>query len=353
MENRSIAGSRQHAGRPVVHEARSHQGRRVAAMLSLGAVAATVAVTTPVVAQGRPDSAAMQQHMQQQQMQLVRMAPYRGYLQAHNGVDKPLGLMGGPVHVTITQPEGGVFVALPDRRTLDEAVFGTPAHPRAFGGTPGINGVPPMARGSQNEHYTSMTMPSPFGDKYLVLPGGQLSVDLVDATATDAATSNDRVKVSASWKDKAGNTYSVQCCAMLATHGIEYPTFGGVVTNHILHGSSRVGTALMPTEFTYAAFWGIGSVSVNGNVVDDHRLIHGMLTEYVRAQGYTLAADSAVTPTRMQFHLMVPPFMPNPKEGRFDPSAVHTGFKLPNGMELPFWHVMFENLHVNSEREQQ
>jgi hypothetical protein len=29
---------------------------------------------------------------------------------------------------------------------------------------------------------------------------------------------------------------------------------------------------------------------------------------------------------------------------------VSTGFELPNGMELPFWHVMFENLNIDSQR---
>lgn len=60
--------------------------------------------------------------------------------------------------------------------------------------------------------------------------------------------------MTASWQDKAGNTYTVKCCTKVATHGADYPTFGGVVTNTILHGSSAIGTPLMPTEYTYFAF---------------------------------------------------------------------------------------------------
>ncbi len=276
--------------------------------------------------------------------------PTRGYLKAHAMTKKPFGLLGGPITVDITQSSGGVFVSLPDNRKLDADVFGTPKMPRATGGTPGINGVPPMARGVEGGKYTVMKMKSPFGDKNIVMGGGTLKLHLVDATATDAATSDDQVQMEASWKDKAGNTYTVRCCKMLATHGLEFPTFGGVVTNHILHGFTRIGTALMPSEFTYAGFWGMGAVIKNGKVLEQPRLIHGMLTEYVRGEGYKLDADSEVTPTRRQFHLMVAPFKPNMKEGHFERSPVKTGFKLPNGMELPFWHVMFENLEIKSTR---
>ncbi len=122
------------------------------------------------------------------------------------------------------------------------------------------------------------------------------------------------------------------------------------MTNHILHGFSRIGTALMPSEFSYVAFWGMGAVSKNGEVMQKPRLVHGMLTEYVRTEGYELASDAEVTPTRLHFHLMVPPMKPVPSEGRFEHAAVQTGFNLPNGKELPFWHVMFESLEIDSRR---
>jgi len=296
-------------------------------------------------------SEAMQARMMKKMTaEMQALAPARGYLDAHAGVKKPLPLLGGPVHVTIGQKSGGVFVALPDERRLDPVVFGTPAHPRAFGGTPGINGVPLAVRAQQGGHYTHLKKKTPFGDKYMVLADGRLKLTGVDATATDAATTSDHVEMLASWKDKAGNTYSVRCCKMMAAHGVEFPTFGGVVTNHILHGFTRLGTALMPTEFAYFAFWGMGQVSRNGEVLDAPRLVHGMLTEYVRTKGYRLAFDSEVTPTRRHFHLMVPPFVPNPKAGHFEHKAVKTGMVLPNGMDLPFWHVMFENLDIEGRR---
>jgi len=107
---------------------------------------------------------------------------------------------------------------------------------------------------------------------------------------------------------------------------------------------------LMPTEYTYFAFWGMGQVSKNGEVLDKPRLVHGMLTEYVRKEGYKLAKDDEVTPSRRHFHLMVAPFMPDMETGHFKHVPVKTGLKLPNGMELPFWHVMFETLDIKAKR---
>jgi len=273
----------------------------------------------------QPADAQNQQHMEQQMQMLQEMAPYKGYLKAHMNA-QPQELLGGPLEVNISQNSGGVFVILPSKRKLDPQVFGTPDMPRAIAGTPGINGLPPMAN-------------------------GKLNIEALDATAADASETGDEVQFMASWEDQEGNTYEVRCCGMLATHGVEFPTFGGVVTNTILHGSTRIGTALMPTEYTYFAFWGMGQVRKNGEVTDQPRLIHGMLTEYVRKEGYELAFDDEVTPGRKHFHLMVPPMMPQMEEGKFVHKDVATGFELPNGMELPFWHVMFENLEINASRQ--
>lgn len=281
---------------------------------------------------------------------LQEMAPYKGYLKAHMNT-QPQDLLGGPLEVNITQESGGVFVIMPSKRKLDLNVFGTPEAPRALAGTPGINGLPPGARGVKDGSYTTMKKPSPFGDKNIVMSDGKLNIKALDATATDANKTEDKVTFKASWKDKQGNTYEVRCCGMLAAHGVEYPTFGGVVTNTIMHGSSRIGTALMPTEYAYFAFWGMGEVRKNGQVLDKPRLVHGMLTEYVRKEGYELAFDDEVSPTRKHFHLMVPPMMPDKEKQQFVHNNVKTGFQLPNERELPFWHVMFENLEINAQRQ--
>ena len=277
-------------------------------------------------------------------------APAKGYLKAHAKLKNPLSILGGPVKIDISQESSPVYVALPDFRKLDPRIFGTMDMPRAFEGTPGITGVPVMLREHDGNNFTKMKVLTPFGDKHIILKDGELKINALDKTATDAAVSEDKVDLVASWKDKDGNTYMVKAGKVIS-RGLEYPTFGGVVTNHILHGFSGVGTPLMPSEFTYFAFWAIGDIYKNGKVVDKMRIVHGMLTEYVRTKGYKLGFDDQITPTALQFHLMVPPFKPNMQTMAFNKAPVKTGFKLPNGMELPFWHVMFENVEVNGKRE--
>lgn len=284
------------------------------------------------------------------QAQLTQMAPYLGYLKAHNDVQSPLMLLGGPLKVSVKQTEGGVHVALPDYRRLDPRVFGTPELPRAFAGTPVMTGAPPDMRQTQNGKYTHLKAKSPFGHANLVLPNGRYSLEALDVTATDAAKTQDTVRMEASWQDDKGNTYSVRC-NQPAPHGVEYPSFGGVMTNHILHGSSRIGTPLMPTEFVYVAFWGIGDTLKNGQVLDSGVIVHCMLTEYVRTTDYQLGFDDQVTPTRLQMHLIVPPV--GIKDGKFVDRPVKTGFTLSNGDALPFWHVMFSNLQIDARRTQE
>jgi len=316
------------------------------ALVAVAAVAWTGSTGPKAAAASTTATTGGGQNQQAMMMKMARLAPYRGYLKAH-AVKNPPDLLGGPLHFTVTQDGGGVHVALPDHRQLDENVFGTPEHPRAFGGTPVINGLPVLMRATSGDHFTQAEPLSPFGDKAVVMGGAHLTFEGTDATATDGLTTKDQVTFDASWKDQEGNTYEVRCCKKLATHGLEYPTFGGVLTNHMMHGSTRIGTALMPTMWTYAAFWGMGQVMKNGEVLQAPRLVHVMLTEYVRTEGYKLASDEQVTPGRMHLHIMVPPMSPDTEKGMFVKSPVKTGLELPNGMELPFWHVMFGNVSVS------
>lgn len=312
-------------------------------MAGLATVLLTIGMGSPTQAQNAPAMAKAIAKMQS-------LDGWRGYLEAHAKVSKPQPLAGGPISISLTQDSGGVFVGLPAHRTRDPIVFGPANMPRHYAGTPVISGVPPLLW-EKSANGGEQTKPlTPFGDKFIAVPDGKLNISAIDATATDAATTKDKVKFDASWQDKAGNTYEVKCCTKLAARGLEFPTFGGVATNVILHGNSGIGTPLMPTEFTYFAFWGFGEVDMNGKTLDKPRLIHGMLTEYVRGEGYKLANDTEVTPERKQFHLMIAPFKPDPAKNIFVPAPVHTGFMLPNGKEMPFWHVMFENLDFKSQR---
>ncbi|HKJ41646.1 MAG TPA: hypothetical protein VKA27_06095 [Sunxiuqinia sp.] len=285
-----------------------------------------------------------------QEKPVSKEAESADYVKVHSKLDKPYELLGGPIQVDIDQKSGGVHVALPDNRKLDPLIFGTPKMPRNYGGTPIVAGVPLKMRNQENGKYTTVKEKTPFGDKYMTMKNGKLTLSALDVTATDAATTNDKVMMDASWQDDQGNTYEVKCCDAMASHGIDYPTFGGVATNMVLHGFSGIGTPLMPSEYTYFAFWGMGKILKNGKVLAAPRLIHGMLTEYVRKQNYELGFDKDVTPEKRHFHLITPPVIPDMKNFSFSGSPVDTGFKLPNGKELPFWHVMFDNLEIKSSR---
>lgn len=270
-------------------------------------------------------------------------SPYQGYLAAHNRIKNPLEVLGGPTIVTISQTNGAVHVALPDYRQLDPDVFGTVAMPLAYGGAPVAEGIPLQMRESAGDNYTRLNRKTPFGQANTVMHHGKLNITLTDATATDAANSKDKVKFDARWQDADGNVYEVRCHEVLPHGALKgHPTFGGVVLNHLMHGSSRIGTPLEPTLFCYAAFWGTGDVLKNGKIEDAGRLVHGMLTESVRGKNYQLDFDHQVDPTNLVFHLIVPPM----RNGK--PDAVTTGFTLKNGKPLPFWHVMFNHFTVTA-----
>ena len=77
----------------------------------------------------------------------------------------------------------------------------------------------------------------------------------------------------------------------------------------------------MPTEYTYAAFWGVGNIYREGKLINDHHMIHVMVTEVVRGDNYKLQFDGGVgdPPRGITMHLMVPPFRPTPKGMVKDP----------------------------------
>jgi uncharacterized protein (TIGR03000 family) len=102
----------------------------------------------------------------------TRLSPTRGYIRARQNLDRPSPLLGGPLTVHVAQKAADVHVILPDSRRLDPVVFGTPDLPRAFGGTPVAEGVPPALRAQKDGRYTATTRKAPFGDKYVVLKEG-------------------------------------------------------------------------------------------------------------------------------------------------------------------------------------
>lgn len=236
------------------------------------------------------------------------------YTMGHSMHSDPPDLLGGPLTVTASQTNGSTRFVLPGPRFLDPSVFGTPSNPVGFDPAPfPLLGVPVKMRNTADGEFTFVEKATPFSDFYEV-GVGSVSMTLVDATAIDGARTKDKVSFEATFETPDGVGYRVVCNKPLA-HGMAYPFFGGVVTNHLLHGGTGIGSRLMPTEFTYAAFWGVGDIYREGKLINANHMVHMMITEVVRGDNYSLQFDGGVgnPPQGVTMHLMIPPYKPTPQ----------------------------------------
>lgn len=264
-----------------------------------------------------------------------KQSPWWPWISAHAGNENPPQLLTGPIAVSLSQAEGGAAnVLLPGPRQLDPTVFGTADAPKGTDLPPIVLGVPEAMRTEGEDGGLMTAGPTPFSNNFVTV-AGSLEASFVDATAMDGARTQDTIDFRATFSSPAGDEYEV-IVPNAAPHGWFNPTGGGVVTDFIQHGVTKWGTMLMPTEYSYVSFWGMGNILKNGEVIAEGRLVHGMLTEFVRKAPYDLAFDSEISPNSTHFHLMIPPVDPFG-----NPNPVPTGWELPNGAEMPFFHVMF------------
>jgi hypothetical protein len=105
----------------------------------------------------------------------------------------------------------------------------------------------------------------------------------------------------------------------------------------------------MPRLFNYGALWGVGALKVNGEVVEEGRVMHFVTTENVRkADSYQLAIDEELPLAEDErllghphhTHLFLPPIKATPEGPQ--PSPVPTQFELENGETQPFVHFMWD-----------
>jgi|GEM_PF-1983917 len=265
-----------------------------------------------------------------------KQSPWWPWISAHAGNKNPPQLLTGPIEVTLNQPaDGAANFLLPGPRKLDPTVFGTADNPKGTDTPAIVLGVPEAMRAVADDGTLMTKGPTPFGDKVMTVQGG-IEGRFVDATAMDGARTQDQIDFTATFQSPNGqDTYKV-VVKKPAPHGWFNPTGGGVQTDFIQHGVTKWGTELMPTLYSYVSFWGLGNIYKNGELIAEKRVVHGMLTEFVRKAPYNLAFDGEVNPNVTHFHLMIPPVDPFG-----NPSPLPTGFMLPNGVEQPFFHVMF------------
>ena len=261
------------------------------------------------------------------QMMAPPIPGLHAYTRGHASSQNPPDLLGGPLTVKVTQKDGSTRFVLPGPRFLDPSVFGTPDKPVGFDPAPfPLLGVPLDKRKVSDGKYTFVDQALPFSDWHEV-GVGSIDMEVVDATAIDGARSKDKVKFEANFQTPDGTNFRVTADRVMP-HGMAFPFFGGVVTNHLLHGATGIGTRLMPTEFTYVAFWAMGNIYREGELISENHLIHVMVTEIVRGEGYTLQWDGGVgnPSTGTTLHLMIPKYKPAPDGKGLVESPLRTGF---------------------------
>ncbi len=248
----------------------------------------------------------------------------------------------GEKSVGVSQDAGGkVKWIMPGPRMLDPVVFGSPAQPTAFKKD---IGVPVKMRkvSADGKSFTMTAGPTPFSDRFKPVTGS-FSMDLTDVSRFDSMQSKDRASGEFRFTDPSGKNNYVVKIKKFIPMGPGRQFFGGVLIDGFLHGTTGFGTALMPTMYSYGAFWVVGELSINGKVVAGNRLVHVMTSENVRSpesSGYKLLMDKDLPHKGIQTHLILPPTVVTP-EG-LKPGPVPSGFKLPNGEDQPFIHIMYD-----------
>lgn len=98
----------------------------------------------------------------------------------------------------------------------------------------------------------------------------------------------------------------------------------------------------------YAGFWGVGTLSKNGELVGEDRFVQVMVSQRVRtpaSDGYKVVASDAVDSLQgMQVHLILPPIVVTPDGPQAAP--IPDNFVLPNGSAQPFIQVMHDDAGI-------
>ncbi len=269
--------------------------------------------------------------------------------QSHAGHEGP-GISQGDIgrSISVTQePGNAVRWIFPGPRRLDPALFGTPQNP--FGAEPDI-GVPLTDRivSRDGRSFTTTISPTAFSD-FFASVGGGLQARMTDLSATDNAASQDNAQAEFFFTSPDGShQYNVILTRILPV-GHAHPFFGGVLINGVLHGRTGFGTRLQPTSNVIGAFWGMAQFYVDGFMVADNRMVHFMTTERVRSPDhdrYRLLFDNELhLANGVHTHLLLPDMIVTP-QGGMQKQPLPTNFRLPNGREQPFIHLMFETATV-------
>ncbi len=157
---------------------------------------------------------------------------------------------------------------------------------------PILVGVPLKARSLDGKGNWWLKKPTPFGDKGRII-SGSFTAHYTDVVKKDPpgkpGMTPDKATMEAKFTDPAGHHYRVVLRHVVKPPFPGYETEGGVMINSTHHGATGTGSPLMPQVRTYAAFWGVGDVFIDGKLAQLHRVMHMITTDIVRDKNYHLA----------------------------------------------------------------
>ncbi len=233
------------------------------------------------------------------------------YTRARGQSKNSLKRLGGSLTVTVEKKNGDTRFILPGTRGMDPAIFGKPSQPAGFEPAPfPMSGIEIDMRLKNGDKYTIIDHANPFSD-WFEKGKGSVKMTLVDATAIDGPTTRDKIDFEANFELPDGAKYRVVCKTPLARGGA-FPFFGGVVTNHLIHGGAGIAPRALPTAFAYAAFWGAGDVYKDGSLINKGQLVHVWVSEDVRGSGDRIRFDDEAgnRSKGVTLHLLIPPYKP-------------------------------------------
>jgi uncharacterized cupredoxin-like copper-binding protein len=282
--------------------------------------------------------------------------------------------------VTVEQGSDKTFYwVLPGERRLSPHVFGTPdaprhgndllqsrieqarglpdplgdAIPQLLQDLPVLVAAPEQAREPIDDEiaHEKFVEPTLYSDRAEVTEG-EFSVTYHDRQPYDLrgppGETPDSVDLDTRFTDPAGNEYELEFDHVVQPPIPGYETAGGVITDAWHHGKTGTGSPLMPQVYSYGVCWGVGNVLVDGEVVDENKVIHIMTTQTIRDQQYRIALDeelplapeNTIAGQVHHTHGVVLPITAGPDGPVHEP--VQTAFELPNGENQPFIHGMWE-----------
>lgn len=225
---------------------------------------------------------------------------------------------------------------------------------------PIVAGLPTEARATNanNTSFTQTKMPTPVSDEGEVVDGS-FEMTLHDRTPWDLPTTYedptdtpDQVQATATFEDPEDNEYELEVDHL--RQWVFQENGGGVITDGFIHGNTGIGSPLFPRTVTYGAFGGVGTVSVNGEVVNEDQWIHFTTTQTVRnadcelvtQDALPLELDETIAGQPHHTNVVVRPIEETPDGPAFSP--VETEFNLKPDKTQPFIHAMFEHDRVRS-----